>query len=80
MLLDNLAFRTARSQVHNLRGEYDELMVRRRDATDPLDCEAFLQLGIDAFAWLTRADESIREAIFAGGMEHDPAVEEALKR
>lgn len=80
MLMDSLAFRTARAHVHNLSSEYDELMVRHREATDCFDCEAFLQLGIDAFGWLTRADQSIRKDMFSGRLEYDEGVTAAAER
>jgi hypothetical protein len=53
-------------------------MVHRREAIDCFDCESFLQLGIDAFAWLARADESIRKAIYAGQIEYDQEVDPAI--
>ncbi|HVA50529.1 MAG TPA: hypothetical protein VNH11_29560 [Pirellulales bacterium] len=78
MLLDNLAFRTARAWVHSFTGEYDELAARHQAAMDCLHCEAFLQLGIDAFHWLNRADQQLRQEIYAGRLEYDAEVDEAL--
>lgn len=80
MLLDNLVFRTARSHIYNLSSEYDELMLRHRETMDCYDCEAFLQLGIDAFVWLTRADQCIRKAVFAGRSDYDQEVGDTIDR
>lgn len=79
-MLNNLAFRTARSHVQALGNEYDDLMIRHREAIECFDCESFLQLGIDAFAWLTRADESIRKAFYVGQIEYDQEVDAAIAR
>lgn len=54
-------------------------MAKHKQAMECLDCESFLQLGIDAFNWLNRADEQIRYSILKGKMEHDPQVDEAIQ-
>lgn len=49
-------------------------------AADRRDCEAFLQLGIDAFKWVIRADQVTRQAIYDGTADFDQdAVEAALR-
>jgi len=35
------------------------------------DCETLLQVGIDAFQWLVRADESIRRAVFSARLDYE---------
>jgi hypothetical protein len=78
MSLDSLALRAARIYVRNYSSEYDELTASHREAMDCRDCEAFLQLGIDAFKWLGRADAQYRMCMFKGLTEHDPVFEEHL--
>jgi hypothetical protein len=64
-----------------LRSFQQESRLRRdhREALDSLDCEALLQLGIDAYDWLVRADQASRKSILVGAAEHDPQVEQALE-
>jgi hypothetical protein len=76
--MDNLAFRTARLHVHNYSDQSDDLMRRHAEAIECRDCEDFLQLGIDAFKWLGRADRVIRSAVYRGVAEHDPSLDVAL--
>ena len=57
MLLDGgLAFRNARNHVRDFAFEGEELMAKHSQAMECRDCEAFLQMGIDAFHWILRAD------------------------
>ncbi len=72
-----LALREARRHVRSFADE-SELLPEHGAPADCLDCEAFLQVGIDAFHWLVRADETIRLAIYRGQLAHDPALDEAL--
>jgi hypothetical protein len=70
-MTDVLALRQARRHVENFNDEL-KLMTQHREAMDCLDCEAFLQVGIDAYTWLVRADETIRKAIYLELAEYDP--------
>jgi hypothetical protein len=63
--MTTLAFREARKHVYSFSDE-SEFMRDHREAMECLDCEAILQLGIDAFHWLVRADESLRRAAYRG--------------
>ena len=56
MATDSLVFRTAERHVNNYTRESSGLMAEHREAMDCRDCEAFLQLAIEAFHWLIRAD------------------------
>ena len=78
MTVEPLALRIARERVGRYRDESDDLMRRHAEAIDCRDCEDFLQLGIEAFNWLGRADQTIRQEVFAGRLEHDPEVDSAL--
>ena len=53
-------------------------MLRHAEAIDCRDCEDLLQLGIDAFKWLGRADRVIRSAVYRGLAEYDPSLDVAL--
>jgi hypothetical protein len=76
--MGNIALRTATTFVNSFTSE-DAVIEASRQADDCRDCEDFLQLGIDAFDWLIRADQKIREAIFDGAEGFDPLVEDALR-
>lgn len=55
-------------------------MRQHRQAMDCRDCESFLQLGIDAFDWIVRADQVLRGAMYQGfeGFDHNEA-EDAIR-
>lgn len=72
---DVLALKMARRHVKDFNDESDCLIREHREAMECLDCEAFLQIGIDAFQWLTRADLVVRKAIFLGKLEYDPELD-----
>jgi hypothetical protein len=55
----------------------DAILSQHRQAMKCRDCEDFLGLGIQAFKWLKRADQTIREATIKG-FEVTPDVPEAL--
>jgi hypothetical protein len=73
-----LQLRVARRRLKSFADE-SKLIDGHRQAMERLDCEAFLQLGIDAYDWLVRADQAIRKAMLAGGEEHSPRTEQALE-
>jgi hypothetical protein len=57
----------------------DNVMEHHKEAIDCYNCEAFLQMGIDAYHWLTRADELIRRCVAEGHEEFDENINEALR-
>ena len=71
--MDSLVFRNAERHVREYREEND-LLAAHHDAMDCLNCEAFLQMGIDSFEWVMRADRAIRAA------NHDHETFESLDR
>lgn len=75
-----LTFQCAKQHVETYNGTKDSLMQAHEEAMDCYDCEAFLQLGIDAFDWLVRSDLVIRQAIYSEQYEHDPEIEEAIRK
>lgn len=78
---DHLAYRTARSQVMLYKGEFDQLELAspKREQQAALDCESYLQLGIDAFHWLCRADTAIRQAVYQDEATFDTEVQASLE-
>lgn len=75
---ENLALKIAHRRVHAYADESDELMQRHAEAMECRNCEAFLKMGIDAFKWVRRAEETIREADYEGISELTPEVQKAL--
>ncbi len=73
-MLDTLAFRTAKSLVTGYENEA-ALHARPNESVECRNCEDFLQLGIDAFDWIVRADRLVRHAMFngIGEFDHDQA-------
>jgi hypothetical protein len=72
---DTLDFRTAQKHVANYKQESKLLMQAQQEAMDCRDCEAFLQLGIDAFRWIIRADRVVRSAFYNGVAEYDHGLD-----
>lgn len=73
----SVALRAARRHVNTFTDE-SEILQDRHENVDLQECEAFLQLGIDAFSWLVRADETIRAAVYEG-LSHDARSDDALR-
>jgi hypothetical protein len=46
---------------------------------DCRDCEAFLQLGIDAFEWIMRADRVLRSAAATGEFNYSKTVDKGFR-
>lgn len=79
--MSELAFRTAEKHVRNYEQETRDLIAEHREAMDCRDCEAYLQIGIDAFNWLIRADQSLRRAAAEGNEDaYSPEVAAAFGR
>lgn len=73
---------TPRLAVLNARkhvDDFDAVIKDHYEAQDCNDCEDFLQMGIDAFEWIIRADEVIRAAIYAGDMEYDEELDHGIQ-
>ena len=60
MVLSNLSFRTATKHVRNFRIEVG-LIWRREQVVDETDADALLQVAIEAYEWLIRADLCVRQ-------------------
>jgi hypothetical protein len=77
MNMPDLVIRTAKKHVENYIQESQDVRVADREATDSRDCEAFLDLGIEAFQWLVRATRDVRSAAIRAA---DPAADAALAK
>jgi hypothetical protein len=77
-MAENLALTLAHRRVHAYADESDELIRRHAEAMECHDCEDFLKKGIDAFKWLRRAEETVREADYEGIRETTPEIQESL--
>lgn len=76
--MSNLLLRSATRHVRDFADE-SELMREHVQAMDCRDCEAYLQIGIDAFEWLIRADENFRAIVFSEKAEYDPRIDQAIQ-
>lgn len=76
---ETLALQTATSHVEQYVKQY-EFAMHAHQAMDYYECEAFLQLGIDAFRWLLRADYGLRQGIYSDAIEYDAKAEAALEQ
>jgi len=77
--MSDLTFDYAKESVLRYTAADDKLIQDSREAMDCYDCEAFLQLGINAFEWLQRADIVIRKALYNEVYKYDSDIEAALK-
>jgi hypothetical protein len=75
---DTLDYRTAQKHVLNYQRESSDLMEAHQEAMDCRDCEAFLQLGIEAFRWIIRADRVSRNAVYNGVLQYDPDFDDKI--
>ena len=60
MANQTLTFRTAEKHIRNYNSETSGVIAAHREAMECWDCQAFLQLGIDAFRWLVLATKEFR--------------------
>jgi hypothetical protein len=74
-----LAFRAAEQHVRFFEQEASVVIAEHPSAMDRFDCEAFLQMGIDAYQWLIRADAAIRRAYANGEKEFDEELDAAFQ-
>ena len=75
--METLDLQIARKRIQGY--EEDALIRQSAEAVDCMDCEEFLNSGIQAFRWLDRAEETRREAIYQGLVEFDPTVAKAIE-
>ena len=79
MKADYLAFRNAEKLVQAYAREWRDWEAHGETALVDPNAEALLQMGIDAFEWLLRADRVMREAIYEKRAQFEPEFEQALE-
>jgi hypothetical protein len=79
MAIELLAVRNAKAHMQSYSRESDDLMARRIENMDGRDCEAYLQMGIESFDWLIRADRLIRLNVYRGKANFDAEAESAIQ-
>jgi hypothetical protein len=79
MSLPGVVLRAAKRHVANYEEE-SELMADQPDMSESLDCEALLDLGIDAFRWLQRATQVVRNLALREDSEQINRAEASLRR
>jgi hypothetical protein len=75
MSLSQLIIRTAQKHVKNYEAE-TAVMMAHYQAMECLDCEAYLDLGIDAFGWIIKATKDVRKSALKSD---DDGIDEAEK-
>ena len=74
-----LAMHAAAHNVELYEQHAEKIISDHHEAMECLDCQAFLQLGIDAFRWLVNTDELINKAIAHGIVEYNADLESKLE-
>lgn len=72
-----IAYRLARDQVQRFQNELDP-MTRHEAEVLENESEDLLQLGIDAYRWIVRAERRLRENVRAGNVDHPADAIEAI--
>jgi len=74
---ESLYIRKARQNLAEFDRE-SQFLRDHQEAMNCLDCDAFLQMGVDAFDWLIQADKVYRKGLYDDATAHDAAFEETL--
>jgi len=77
--MSTIAYKSAQRQVRFFARQAKE-MKEHRLAMNCRDCEDFLQVGIDAFHWMKRAEEELRRTLYEGTRENDPTISATFDR
>lgn len=59
--------------------EYDRVMTAHTEAEDCGMCEAFMELGIQVFHWIIKADHDYRRELYEHPEHHSEAAEKELE-
>lgn len=78
MSISELTLRTATKHVKNFEEE-TVVMRDHYEAMECLDCETYLDLGIDAFTWISRATKAVRKVALETDHESIEAAETSLR-
>ena len=78
---DTITFGAARNHAGHYGSVYhDRVTQESRETVDCGDCEAFLQLGIDAAQWYLRADREQRLIAYERGEDIDPEKQAIIEQ
>lgn len=78
MNLDSLEFRIAESRLQHLETEMDAILAAHREANACHECETKIGFSLDAYQWITRAEEAAIIADREGLEEFTPPQYQAL--
>jgi hypothetical protein len=59
--------------------EYDRILADHAEAEDCGRCETYMELGVQVFQWILRADQDYRRELYANPKVHSEAVEKELE-
>ena len=76
--METVALKAAQEQVHFYGNQTSALLSRHDEAMECLDCEDLLELGIGAFKWIGRAEQSWRSKIYEGEATYDGKTDYAI--
>lgn len=80
MLIDQiLDYRTAKQHIQQFSDEADDFLQEHHEAIECLNCESYLQLGIEAFRWLRRADAAVTTFARQGKLTPTIAIDAAIE-
>jgi hypothetical protein len=80
-MIPSLELEIARHQLRRfVDAGPDRALVEHHDAMECRDCEEFLQKGIDAYKWLSRAEEAFLQADADGVIELTDEIEQSVKK
>jgi hypothetical protein len=75
----SLELQLAQAQLQHFEEQLDPILRDHREAEDCRVCEQFLQHGIDAYKWLSRAEEAFLAAETEGVLEFTPELQQAIE-
>jgi hypothetical protein len=59
--------------------EYERILAEHAEAEDCGRCELYMELGIQVFQWILKADQDYRRELYANPTLHSEAVEKELE-
>ena len=75
---ENLCLDVAQRRVRDYTDEADAAISASHEAEGCWKCQDFLQKGIDAYKWLKKAEEFLREADYQGLQQFTPELQNAV--
>lgn len=75
----NTADLPSRSIARGQLAEYDRILADHAEAEDCGRCEAYMELGIQVFQWILRADQDYRRELYQNPNAHSEAGEKELE-